>query len=65
MKKSFGLRMMKMKVGNKVTNGTEVWTITKIWPDGDVSLVDDIGYRIDVSMEYFEHHFKFENDEPE
>lgn len=54
---------MKMKVGNKVTIGTEIWTITKIWPDGDVSLIDDGGYRIDVTMEYFEHHCKFASEE--
>ena len=63
MKKNSGLRMMKMKVGNKVTIGTEIWTITKIWPDGDVSLIDDGGYRIDVTMEYFEHHCKFASEE--
>ncbi len=52
-----------MKVGDKVTDPTGSWTIVKIWDDGDVTLVSADGYKIDVSSECFEHHYRPENKE--
>ena len=55
-----------MKVGDKATDlaedGTGIWTIVKIWEDGDISLVNEAGLRIDVASECFEHAFKLENE---
>ena len=56
-----------MRVGDKATDLTETfpgtWTIIKVWDDGDVSLVDESGLRIDVASECFEHEWKLENEE--
>ena len=52
-----------MKVGDKVTDHTGSWIIAKIWDDGDVTLISSDGYRIDVSSECFEHHYKPEKKE--
>ena len=52
-----------MKVGDKVADTTGTWTITKIWADGDVTLIDEKGYKIDVSAECFEHCYEWENKE--
>ena len=50
-----------MKPGDKVTDLTGSWIIVKVWDDGDVSLIDESGLRIDVSSECFEHEFKLED----
>ena len=39
------------------------WAVVKVWDDGDVTLVNESGYRIDVSAECFEHYFSQENEE--
>lgn len=52
-----------MKVGDKVTDTVGVWSITKIWPDGDITLVDETGYKIDVSKECFEYYYRLETKE--
>jgi len=44
------------------SDGTS-WTVVKVWDDGDVSLMNESGYRIDVSAECFEHYFRRENEE--
>jgi len=53
-----------MKVGDKATElkWKIVWTIAKIWEDGDISLVNEAGFRIDVSSECFDHAFKLEGE---
>ena len=37
------------------------WTVVKVWDDGDVTLMDMTGYKIDVSAECFEHYYRREN----
>ena len=54
-----------MRVGDKATDLTATdagtWTIIKVWGDGDVSLMDVTGYKIDVPAECFEHCYRREN----
>ena len=52
-----------MKVGDKVTDAEGSWSIIKIWDDGDITLVDADGYKIDVSAECFEYEFSLESKE--
>ena len=49
-----------MKPGDKATDHTGSWIIVKVWDNGDISLVDESGFRIDVTSECFEHEFKLE-----
>lgn len=51
-----------MKVGDKVNDSEGSWSIIKIWDDGDITLVDAGGYKIDVSAECFENEFTLENE---
>jgi len=39
------------------------WVVVKVWDDGDVTLMDTSGYKIDVSVECFEHYYRRENEE--
>lgn len=50
-----------MKVGDKVTDTTLTWTISKIWTNGDVTLTDDTGYQMDVSSECFLYYYKLQS----
>lgn len=39
------------------------WVVVKVWDDGDVTLMDMAGYKIDVSAECFEHYYRRKNEE--
>ena len=51
-----------MKVGDKASDDAGTWTVVKIWLDGDVTLIDESGYMIDVSAECFEHYYHLESE---
>lgn len=52
-----------MKVGDKASDNVGTWTVIKIWDDGDVTLIDASGYRIDVSAECFEQYYRLESEQ--
>ena len=44
------------------SDGT-AWTVVKVWDDGDVTLMDALGFEMDVTAECFDHYYKRENEE--